>query len=77
VIAAIDKKIAARVGELTFFDVLDPCAIDADGHVVLGFACHGACMAANTLALVDYEGIFRHELILLVYCKATLPLILV
>jgi hypothetical protein len=59
-IASIDKKIAARVGELAFFDVFDPGAIDANRDVVFGFAGYGAGMAANTLALVDDKGVFRH-----------------
>ena len=65
-IASIDKKITARVGELAFFDVFDPGAIDANGDVVFGFAGHGAGMAADTLALVDDKGVFRHVGFLLI-----------
>jgi hypothetical protein len=60
VIAAIDKKIAARVGKLTFFDVLDPRSVNANGNIMFGFACYSAGMTANTFALVDDKGIFRH-----------------
>ena len=59
-IATIDEKIAARVGKLAFFDVLDPCSVNANRHIVFGFARHGAGMAANALALVDDKGVFRH-----------------
>ncbi len=59
-IATIDEKIAARVGKLAFFDVLDPCSVNANRNVVFCFARHGAGMAANALALVDDKGVFRH-----------------
>ena len=59
-VAAVHQKIAARVGELAFFDVFDPCAVDADGYVVFGLARYRAGVAANALALVYYEGVFGH-----------------
>ena len=59
-IAAVDQKIAARVGELAFFDVLHPRSIDADRDIVFGFARDGTGMAADALALVDHKGVFRH-----------------
>ena len=59
-IAAIDEKITARVGELAFFDVFHPGAIHADRDIVFGFARYGAGMAADALALVDDKGVFRH-----------------
>jgi hypothetical protein len=60
VVAAIDEKIAARVGELAFFDVFHPGAIHADRDIVFGFARDSAGMAADALALVDHKGVFRH-----------------
>jgi hypothetical protein len=59
-IAAIDKKVAARVGKFTFFDVLDPRSVNADGNIVFGFACYSTGMTAYTLALVDDKSVFRH-----------------
>jgi hypothetical protein len=59
-IATIDEKIATRVRELAFFDVLHPRSVHANGNIVFGFARHGAGMAANALALVDDKGVFRH-----------------
>src|SRR5579863_583550 len=64
-IAAAYEKIAARIGKLTFLNVLNPCSINTDRRVMLRLARHGAGMAADTLALVDNEGVFRHELFLL------------
>ena len=58
-IAAVDEKIAARVGKLAFFDVLDPCSVNAYWNVVFGFARYGAGMAADALALVDDKSVFR------------------
>ena len=60
-IATIDKKIAARVGKLAFFDVFDPCSVNANRNIVFGFASHRAGMTAYTLALVNDKGIFRHD----------------
>ena len=59
-IAAIDEKIAARVGEFAFFDVLHPRSVHADRDVVFGFARDRTRVAADALALIDHEGVFRH-----------------
>ena len=59
-IAAIDEKIAAGVGELAFFDVLDPCPVHANRNIVFGFARYSTGMTAYTLALVDDKCVFRH-----------------
>ncbi len=44
-----------RVGKVAFFDILDPGAVYADRHLVLGFARDRAGVAADTLPVVDYE----------------------
>jgi hypothetical protein len=54
-IAAHDRKQAARVGKFALFDVLHPGAIDPDRHVVLGFAGDGTGMAADAFAIIDDE----------------------
>jgi hypothetical protein len=59
-IAAIDKKITARIGKLAFFDVLDPGSVNANGNIMFGFARYSTGMTAYTLALVDDKGVFRH-----------------
>ena len=60
-IAAIDEKIATRVGEFSAFNVFDPGAVNANGHIMLGLTRDGAGMAANTLALVNDKCIFGHN----------------
>ena len=60
-IAAVDEEIAARVRELTLFDVLHPCSVDTNGYVVFCFARYRTRMATDTLALVDYESVLCHE----------------
>ncbi len=58
-IAARDLKYAARVGKQALLDVLDPGAIHAYGHLVLGFACHRAGVTADAFAIIDYEAVFH------------------
>src|SRR5947209_7013657 len=61
VIAAVDQKITARIRELALLNILDPRAIDSNGHIMLGLARHCTSMAPNTLSLVNYKPIFRHR----------------
>src|SRR5438876_5440486 len=72
-IAAIDEKIAARVGELAFFDVLNPCPVNANRNIVFGFACYSTGMAAYTFALVDHEGVLGHSAHLSLFGWRTIP----
>jgi hypothetical protein len=60
VIAAVDQKITARVRKLALFNILDPRAIDPNGHIMLGLARHCTGMTPNTLSLVNYKPVFRH-----------------
>ncbi|GAC1697968.1 MAG: hypothetical protein PVS3B3_23770 [Ktedonobacteraceae bacterium] len=60
VVAAIYQKIATRIGKLTTLNILDPCPIHAQRHIMFGFARDCAGMAADALALVNDEGIFGH-----------------
>ena len=60
-VAAVDEKIAAGVGKLAFFDVLYPCTIHTDGHIVFGLARDGTGVAADTFALINYESVLRHD----------------
>ncbi len=46
---------AGSCGELALFDVFDPGAVDAEGHVVFGFACHRAGVAADAAGAVEQE----------------------
>jgi hypothetical protein len=60
-IAARDLKYAAGVGENAFLHVLDPGAVHADRHLVLGFARHRAGVASDALAVIDYEAVFHRR----------------
>ena len=73
-IAAVDEKIAARVGKLAFFNILDPSSVHANRDIVFGFACDCTGMAANTLTLVDDKGVFRHVGFLLIGKKRNVSL---
>lgn len=59
-IAAIDEEIAARIGELAPFDVLDPRAIDAEGNIMFSLTRNRTGMAADTLALVNNKCVLSH-----------------
>jgi hypothetical protein len=56
-VTARDLKVAARVWERPFLDVLDPRAIDAERHFVFGFASGRAGVTANALAVVNEEAV--------------------
>ena len=53
VVASGDLKDAPGVGIRSLLDILHPSAIYGKGNMVLGFAGHGAGMAANALAVID------------------------
>ena len=59
-VAAHHREQPPRVGEFTFFDVLYPGAIDANRHLMLALARHGAGMAADAFAIVDQKAKARH-----------------
>ena len=54
-ITAHDGKHPARVGELPLFYILNPGPIDPDGDIMLCFTSNHAGMAADAVAIVDYE----------------------
>ena len=54
-IAAHDRKHPAGVGELPLFYILDPGPIDPDGDIMLCFTSNRAGVAADAVAIVDYE----------------------
>ena len=74
-VTTVDQEIASRVGELAFFDVLDPGSVDADGHIVFGFARNGAGVAADALALINDKGILGHIASLPSDRRGTYPLL--
>ena len=50
-----DGKHPARIRELSLFYILDPGPIDPDRDIMLCFTSNRAGMAANAVAIVDYE----------------------
>ena len=54
-ITAHDGKHPARIRELPLFNILDPGPIDTDGDIMLGFAGNRAGVAADTVAIINYE----------------------
>ena len=54
-VAAHHAEQPSRIGELAFFYVFDPGPVNADRHVVLGFAGDGARVATDAFAVVDDE----------------------
>src|SRR5260370_596382 len=57
VVTSQHAEMAAGMGKLTFFDVLDPSAKHAQRNLMFLFACHGTGMAANTSILVNDESV--------------------
>ena len=54
-ITAHDGKHPARIRELSLFYILNPGPIDPDGDIMRGFAGNRAGVAADAVAIVDYE----------------------
>ena len=61
-VTAVYQKIATRIGKFTFFNVFDPGAIDANGHVMFRFTGNSTGMAAYTLALVNNKSVFHNKI---------------
>jgi len=59
VIAAVNKKIAPRIGKLALLDVLYPRAVNPDRNIVFGLTSHGTGMTADAFALVNNKGVFH------------------
>jgi len=54
-VAAHHRKFACDVGEGASLDVLDPCSIDPQRHVVFALAGDSAGMAANAVVAVEHK----------------------
>ena len=54
-ITAHDGKHPTRVGKLPLFYILNPGPIDPDGDIMLCFTSNSTGVAANTVAIVNYE----------------------
>jgi hypothetical protein len=58
-ITSRDLKHAPGIGIEALFDVLHPGSIYPDGNLIFGFACDGAGVASDALAIIDYEAVFH------------------
>ena len=54
-------KQPTRIRESPLFDVFDPGAVYAYWHLVLGLACDGTRMTADTLSVIDHEAIIHNR----------------
>ena len=59
-VATMDAEFPRRIGIGSCLDVLDVRSIDANGNIVLGFACHRTGVTANACPIVDDESIVDH-----------------
>jgi hypothetical protein len=60
-VAASDLEEPASVGIFALLNVLDPGAVHAQRHLVLGLAGDGASVAPNALAIIDDESVIHRE----------------
>ena len=60
-VTAMNAEFSRRIRIGTGLDVLDVSAIDADGHIVLGFASHGTSVTTDAGPIVDDESIVDHN----------------
>ena len=68
-ITAHDGKYPARVGKLPLFYILDPGPIDPDGDIMLCFTSNRAGVAADTVAIVNYESKIQVIFLIRVFTK--------
>ena len=68
-IAAHDGKYPARVRKLPLFYILNPGPIDPDGDIMLCFTSNRAGVAADTVAIVNYESKIQVIFLLRVFKK--------
>ena len=68
-ITAHDGKYPARVGKLPLFYILNPGPIDPDGDIMLCFTSNRAGVAADTVAIVNYESKIQVIFLIRVFTK--------
>jgi hypothetical protein len=54
-----DGKQTARIGELSFFYLLNPGPIDSNWNLMFRFASSRTGVATDTFSIVDYESVFH------------------
>ena len=60
-IAACHLKTAAHIRVGARFNILDPCAIHPERHLIFRLARCGTGVASNALTLVDQKSIIGHK----------------
>tara|TARA_B000000557_G_scaffold250397_1_gene236676 strand:- start:229 stop:456 length:228 start_codon:yes stop_codon:yes gene_type:complete len=68
-ITAHDGKHPARVGELPLFYILDPGPIDPNRDIMLCFTSNRASVAADAVAIVNYESKIQDIFLMRVFKK--------
>ena len=68
-ITAHDGKHPARIGELSLFYILDPGPINPDRDIMLCFTSNRAGMAADAVAIVNYESKIQDIFLMRVFKK--------
>jgi len=58
-ITSQDTKNSPRIRVFPFFCLFDPGAIHTYWYIVFTLASNGACMATNTLSVVDDKAVFH------------------
>ena len=64
-----DRKYPARIRKLPLFYILDPGPIDPDGDIMLGFAGNRTGVAADAVAIVNYESKIQVIFLIRVFTK--------
>lgn len=59
-VASLNRKDPARIGEFPFLDIFHPCSIYADRHIMFLLASYSAGVTSNTFPIVDDEPEFCH-----------------
>ena len=60
-VTAHHREQAARIGESPLFDLLDPGAVDANRHLMLGFTGRGTGVTTDAFSIVNDKSILHIE----------------
>jgi hypothetical protein len=58
-VATMNRKFPRAFGEFTFLNVFHMGTIDANRHIVLTFASHGAGMASDTHSIIYNKSVIH------------------
>ena len=62
-VTAHDRERPLGIRPRALLDVLDPCAIDPEGYLMLGFARHRARVTSDTRRLINDESVLQVRLL--------------